>query len=142
MIDNRSAAYAALVLRVSLGVLALIHGLVKVFVFTIPGTVGFFGSIGLPPIIAYLTIFAEVFGGLALVLGVHTRLAALGLIPILLGATWAHLGNGFMFSGPGGGYEYPLFWTIALGVQALLGPGAFALGNPFAKLLPGPLAKL
>ncbi|HEU0204460.1 MAG TPA: hypothetical protein VFR86_28960, partial [Burkholderiaceae bacterium] len=51
------------------------------------------------------------------------------LIPILLGATWAHAGNGWVFSGNGGGWEYPVFLTIASAVQALLGAGAYALGG-------------
>ena len=48
MIDSRTAAYGALVLRVALGVLALSHGLTKLLVFTPAGTVGFFASLGLP----------------------------------------------------------------------------------------------
>ena len=48
-------------------------------------------------------------------------------MPVLLGATWAHSGNGWLFTSPNGGWEYPAFWTIALVVQALLGDGAFAL---------------
>jgi len=46
MIDTRTAAYGALALRVALGVLALAHGLLKLFVFTPAGTVGFFASLG------------------------------------------------------------------------------------------------
>ena len=59
--------YAALLLRLTSGVLFIAHGLMKVFVFTIPGTVGYFESLGLPGALAYLTIFAEVAGGLALI---------------------------------------------------------------------------
>ena len=82
-----NAEYAATVLRVSTGVLLLAHGLLKVNVFTVAGTVGYFESLGLPGFFAYLTIFAELAGGVALIAGVATRLAALGLIPVLLGAT-------------------------------------------------------
>jgi putative oxidoreductase len=119
--------YAALILRVSSGALFIAHGLLKVFVFTIPGTVGFFESLGLPGVLAYLTIVAELGGGLALILGVATRAVSLALIPVLLGATWAHGGNGWTFSNEGGGWEFPLFWAIVQGAIALLGSGAYAL---------------
>jgi len=127
MIDNRTAPYAALLLRVSMGVLFLAHGLLKVLVFTPAGTAQFFASLGLPAILAYATIAAELLGSIALVLGVKTRWVSLALVPILLGATWAHAGNGWVFSNEGGGWEFPLFWALVLGVQALLGDGAYAL---------------
>jgi putative oxidoreductase len=119
--------YAATLLRVSSGALFIAHGLMKVFVFTIPGTVGYFESLGLPGFFAYLTILAEVGGGLALILGVATRTVALALIPVLLGATWVHSGNGWVFSSEGGGWEFPLFWAVIQVAIALLGSGAFAL---------------
>jgi putative oxidoreductase len=131
MTDSRTAPYAALLLRVSLGVMFIAHGLLKVFVFTVPGTVQFFGSLGLPPVFAYGTIAAEVIGGALLVLGVGTRWVALALIPVLLGATWVHAGNGWLFTAPKGGWEYPLFLTLAAAVQALLGDGALAVGSKF-----------
>ena len=119
--------YAALMLRVTSGALFVAHGLMKVFVFTLPGTVGFFESLGLPGFLAYLTILAEVGGCLALILGVATRAVSLALIPVLLGATWVHSGNGWVFSSEGGGWEFPLFWAIVQGAIALLGSGAYAL---------------
>ncbi|MES2913813.1 MAG: DoxX family protein [Pseudomonadota bacterium] len=119
--------YAALILRVASGALFVAHGLMKLFIFTLPGTVGFFESLGLPGFFAYLTILAEIGGGLALVLGVATRAVSLALIAVLLGATWAHSGNGWVFSNAGGGWEFPLFWAIVQGVIALLGSGAYAL---------------
>ncbi|MFN4202320.1 MAG: DoxX family protein [Tabrizicola sp.] len=119
--------YAALILRLASGALFLAHGLIKVLVFTIHGTVGYFESLGLPGFLAYLTILAEVGGGLALILGVATRAVSLALIPVLLGATWVHAGNGWVFSSEGGGWEFPLFWAIVQGAIALLGSGAYAL---------------
>lgn len=121
---------AAALLRVSSGVLFLAHGLLKVMVFTIPGTVGYFESLGLPGAFAYLTIFAELVGGAALILGVATRVVALALIPVLLGATWVHAGNGWVFSSAGGGWEFTVFWAIVQVAIALLGAGAFALRVP------------
>lgn len=133
MIDPRTAPYAALLLRLALGTMFVAHALLKVFVFTLPGTVQFFESLGLPAALAYATIAAELVGGALLILGIGTRWVAVALIPFLLGATWVHLGNGWLFSAPKGGWEYPVFLTIATAVQALLGDGAFALGNRFAN---------
>jgi len=121
--------HATALLRISLGVMALAHGLLKVFVFTLPGTVGYFESLGLPGFVAYLTIAAEVGGGLALLLGVYTRWVSLALVPVLLGAAWVHLGNGWMFSNAGGGWEFPVFWAVALLVQAGLGSGSFVISR-------------
>lgn len=140
MIDTKTAPYAALVLRVTLGVALLAHAGLKVFVFTIPGTVGFFESIGYPGFFAYVVILAEAGGGAALILGAYTRLAALALIPVLIGATLQHAGNGWLFTNEGGGWEFPAFWTMTLVVQALLGPGAHALRLPLPKPLPRSLA--
>lgn len=132
---------AAFLLRISLGLMFLAHGLLlKVLTFGVPGTVGFFGSIGYPPVLAYLVIAGEILAGLALILGVWSRAAALAMTPILLGATWLHLGNGWLFTAPNGGWEFPAFWTVALLVQALLGDGAFALSRavtlPFTSRQP------
>ncbi len=131
MTDPRHAATAALLLRVSLGTMFIAHALLKYFVFTLPGTAQFFESLGLPGILGYATFAAELGGGILLVLGVYSRAVALALVPIVIGATWAHFGNGWVFSGPKGGWEYPAFWTVTLFVQALLGDGAYAL-RPWA----------
>lgn len=137
---NAPADYAATLLRVSSGALFLAHGLLKVNVFTIAGTVGFFESLGLPGVLAYLTIIAEIGGGLALIAGVGVRLVSLALIPVLLGATWVHSSNGWLFSAEGGGWEYPLFWAAAQIAIALLGAGAYALRIPALNRVLGQLA--
>ncbi len=133
MIVENTAPYAALLLRVTSGSLFVAHALLKVFVFTIPGTVGFFESLGLPGFLAYLTIFAEFFGGLALVLGVAVRPVALALFPVLLGAIWVHWGAGWVFSNEGGGWEFPFFWALVQLTIALLGSGAYALRLPMVE---------
>jgi putative oxidoreductase len=128
MIDSRTAPYAALVLRVTLGALFLAHASLKLFVFTPAGTAKFFGSLGFPPELAYLVMTVEVLSGIALILGVWTRYAALAGIPVLLGAIFTvHGAAGFFFTNPKGGWEFPAFWAIALVAQTLLGDGAFAL---------------
>lgn len=131
-IEATNAAYGAAILRVTLGVAALAHGLVlKVLTFGVAGTVGFFESIGYPGFFAYLVLFGEVAGGLALITGVYARTAALLMIPILIGAALQHAGNGWVFSATGGGWEYPVFWAFASLASALIGPGAFALKLSF-----------
>ena len=128
MIDTRTAPYAATLLRVSLGILFLAHAGLKIFVVTPAGTAQFFGSLGLPPALAYLTIAAEVLGGLALILGVYSRIAAVVLIPVLIGAiATVHGPAGFFFTNANGGWEYPAFWIAGLATSALLGEGALAL---------------
>lgn len=118
---------AALFLRGALGIMFVAHALLKYLVFTPAGTVQFFESLGLPGPLAYATIAAELVGGVLLVLGVYTRTVSFALLPILLGAAWAHSGNGWLFTSPNGGWEYPAFWLVALVAQSLIGEGAFAL---------------
>ncbi|GGB21634.1 DoxX family protein [Agarivorans gilvus] len=140
MIEQKTAAYAALLLRLISGGLFVAHGLTKVFVFTIPGTVGYFESLGLPGFVAYFTIVAELFGGLALLLGVATRWVSVPLVALLLGVVWAHSGNGWGFTNAGGGWEFPLFWAAAQAAIGLLGNGALALKIPVANKLFGQYA--
>jgi len=132
MNEQRTTATAALLLRLSLGTMFIAHALLKYLVFTPAGTAKFFESIGLPGVLGYATIAAELVGGVLLIVGLRTRVVALALVPVLIGATWVHAGNGWLFTSPHGGWEYPAFWTVALIVQALLGDGAFAfrLGSP------------
>ena len=127
---NRRTEYGIAVLRISLGAMFIAHSVVlKHFTFTLAGTAQFFESLGLPGPLAYVVFWAEAIGGLLLVLGVGTRVVSLALMPILLGALWVHAGNGWVFSAPNGGWEYPLYLTVLAGVQALLGEGAFALSR-------------
>lgn len=121
---------AALLLRLALGFMFIAHSLLlKLFIFTLPGTAQFFGSLGLPPWFAYIVFGMEALGGVMLILGVAVRAVSLALLPILLGATWAHWGNGWMFGYPNGGWEYPAYLSLLALVQAILGAGAFALGS-------------
>jgi putative oxidoreductase len=110
-----------------MGALLVAHGLLKVLVFTLPGAVGFFEKAGFPGWLAYPTVAVELAAGQALVLGLYSRVAAVVALPVLLGASLVHAGNGWLFSNQNGGWEFPVFWAIALLAQALLGDGAFAL---------------
>jgi len=123
---QRYEIYAPTLLRIALGIVFLAHSAyLKVLVFTIPGTVGFFESLGLPAFSAYAVMLAEIAGGVLLILGIRVRETAAVLAVVALGATWTHLGFGWLFSNQGGGWEYPLFLAIACLVQMLLGAGAW-----------------
>lgn len=128
MIKLSTAPYAALLLRVSLGIMFLAHVSLKIFVFSVPGFVGYFASMGLPAILAYAVIALELLGGLALILGIYAPLVALPLALELLGTiVFAHGRNGWLFTNQGGGWEYPAFWAVALVALYLLGDGAMAI---------------
>jgi putative oxidoreductase len=127
MIDTRTAPYAALVLRLTLGTMFVAHGLTKILVFTPAGTVGFFASMGIPAPFAWLTMAAEFGGGLLLLLGFQTRWVALLQLPVLLGAWVVHSGNGWGFTNANGGWEYPAFLALTQLALILLGDGKFAL---------------
>ncbi len=125
--SSNSTASAATLLRLSLGSMYVAHALLKLLVFSLPGTAQFFTSVGLPGGLAYPVFAAELIGGIALLLGVYARQVAFALIPVLLGAAWVHLPNGWVFNAPGGGWEYPIFLASASLVLWLLGDGRFAV---------------
>jgi len=130
MNQERNVAYATALLRVSLGVMFVAHSVVlKYLTFTLAGTAGYFESIGLPGALAYLVFWMEAIGGVLLILGIGTRWAAAALLPVLAGALWVHAGNGWVFSGANGGWEYPLYLVVLSVAQILLGDGAFAVGE-------------
>ena len=139
--NTSTTNHGAFITRTTLGSILLAHGALKIFVFTVPGTVGFFESLGLPAIVAYLTILGEVVGGTALILGIYPRLVALLSLPILVGAAWVHLGNGWLFSNEGGGWEFPVLLIVLAVVVAIQGAGSFAIKQlPVVdRLVPAPL---
>jgi putative oxidoreductase len=128
MIAASTAPYAALLLRVGLGLLFLAHADLQIRIYGLPTEVEFFRSIGLPGHLVYLTAAMQVIGGVALVAGVYARFAALLLLPIIIGTiVTVHGSKGWLFTNKDGGWEYPAFWALALVVQFLLGDGAWAL---------------
>jgi putative oxidoreductase len=136
--NSFASTWGLSLLRIHFGVILLAHGWLKISVFTIAGTVGYFASLGLPSIVAYLTIFGEIAAGLALIAGMQTRLASILSVPILLGATFFHLGNGWLFSVEGGGWEFPASLTVIAISIALMGSGnrLQVKFNPFDAYLP------
>jgi len=129
MVDQRLAPYAATLLRLALGAMWLSHALLKIFVFTIAGFEGFLASHGMPTFIAVPVVALELAGAALILSGYHGRIASLALLPVLAGATLAHFGNGWVFSAPNGGWEYPAFLGAMSLVHGLLGDGAFALNR-------------
>ena len=121
--------FATFLLRITLGIMYLAHSLVlKLSTYTLAGTASFFVGVGLPGWLAYVTFAAEAVGGVLLILGVQTRWVVLALTPALLGAIiWVHAGNGWVFTAPNGGWEYPAFLIVVSVVQFLLGDGAYSL---------------
>ena len=118
----------ALLLRVALSSVLLSHSIyLKLMVYTLPGTARFFSAIGLPGWLAYVVFTIEAISGVAILLGIYSRLFALAMIPVLLGATWAHLPNGWLFTNANGGWEYPLFLTGMSAALVLLGSGEYAV---------------
>jgi putative oxidoreductase len=133
-VEIATVLYGIALLRVSLGLLFMAHGLLKVMVFTLPGTAQFFTKVGLPGFMATPIALAEIGGGLLLIAGIYSRWVALGLFPILLVATFkVHGGNGWLFTNPGGGWEFTAFFAIACLVQFLLGDGAWAIGTVLSR---------
>lgn len=128
MIDERTVPYAALLLRIALGMLALAHAGLKVFVFTVPGFVKYFAGLGLPEWFAYALLAFEILGGAALILGVFARWVAL-LFAIELAGTiiMVHAAMGFLFYNPRGGWEFPALWLVSAIALTLIGDGPYAL---------------
>jgi len=117
-----------LIHRVALGSVLLAHSVyLKLMVFTLPGTAQFFDSIGLPGFLAYAVFAIEAITGIALIVGIKTRIFSALVIPVLLGATWAHSSSGWLFSNAGGGWEYPLLLVVMAFTQIALGDGKYAL---------------
>jgi putative oxidoreductase len=121
---------SAFILRAALGIVLMAHSLyLKMVIYTLAGTAQYFGSIGLPEILAYIVFFVEVVAGVALLLGFKTKLFSALVIPILLGATWVHSANGWLFNNTGGGWEYPLLLTIMAVAQLGMEDGKYAIST-------------
>ena len=126
-IDQRTAPYAALFLRVALGALFVAHLYWKFAV--LDG--GFYrwwagiAATGYPGFVPYYVVSAEFAGAICLIPGIYTRWAALYAVPLMIGAAHFWLTRrGFYFTGAGG--ELPLVWGAMLIVQAMLGDGPWA----------------
>ncbi len=125
--DN--ARYGATIVRASLGAMWISHAMLKVFVFTVAGFGQFLAARALPAWAAWPVVLAEIVGGTLILLGIGGRRVSLALLPILIVAFSTHWPNGWVFTAPNGGWEYPLFLIAMSVAHALLGDGAYALGG-------------
>ena len=132
------------VLRIVVGMVFLVHGLQKLLVMGFGGVAGFFGSLGVPApgLFAVLVTLVEVLGGLALIVGLLTRLAAILLaLDMLVAILTVHLPNGFFVNN--GGYEFPLVLLASCVALAVAGAGEGALDGVLASRIRNPtLARL
>ena len=144
-ITKTPARFAPVVIRLALGIVIFPHGAQKLLGwFGGPGlgpTLAFFSeTMGLPPALGVLIIGAEFFGGLALILGAFSRVAAVGIGAIMLGAVFTvHASNGFFMNWigtqPGEGFEYHL---LALGLATatlIAGSGSLSIDRVIARRL-------
>jgi len=124
----RAPALAAFLLRVALGAMWLTHAVVlKLMTFGLPNLAAWMDSQGFSPRLAGPLVVAEIAGGALILLGWHGRWASLALQPILIGALVIHAGNGWVFTAPNGGWEYPVFLMAMSIVHFLLGDGPIAV---------------
>ena len=124
----RVPALGITILRVALATMWLTHSIVlKVMTFGMAGLAAWMGTQGFPPALAYPLVIAEIVGGLAILVGFHGRWASLLLQPVLLGAIVIHAGNGWVFTAPNGGWEYPVFLVAMSIAHFFLGDGPFAV---------------
>jgi putative oxidoreductase len=127
-----SDSWAISIIRVTLGVIMFAHGSQKVLGwfggYGLKGTTGYFVSIGIPLPVAYLVCFTEFLGGIGLVLGLLTRIAALGVAAVMVGAiVKVHLPNGFFMNwdlapGKGHGFETNLA-LLAMALACVIAGG-------------------
>ena len=129
----RQQSLGIVVLRIITGIVFTVHGHQKLFQFGIAGVQGAFTKMGapMPMVTGPLVALLEFFGGIALIIGLLTRLTALGLAIDMLGAILiVHLKNGF--SGPGG-YEFVLMLFTASLALAFGGPGPLSVDAMIAR---------
>lgn len=139
---NTGNDVAFTMLRVVLGTVFFAHGCQKMLGwfggFGFHGTMGAFTHMGMPAPMALLIICTEFFGGLGLIVGLLTRVAALGIGCLMIGAIFiVHLQNGFfmnwMGTQKGEGFEYHLLVIAMAGALLLRGGGAFSLDRGISQ---------
>jgi len=130
------------ILRLVLGVVFFAHGAQKMLGwfggFGFHGTMGFFTHMGMPAPVAFLIICTEFFGGLGLIVGLLTRIAALGVAGDMIGAIFiVHMPNGFfmnwMGTQKGEGFEFHLLALAMAAALLLRGAGAFSVDRALSK---------
>jgi putative oxidoreductase len=110
---------SVLLVRVSLGAILIAHSLLKILVFTLAGTAGFFESVGFPGWAAYLVAPLELVAGGLLIAGYKVKIVAAVVLPVLLGTAYVHIGNGWLFTNKNGGWEFPVL-LVMLAISLLV----------------------
>jgi putative oxidoreductase len=140
---NTEDSISALVVRLTLGLVLLPHGMQKLL--GLFGGHGFSATMdamtgmGLPAIIVFLIIMAESFGAVSLILGVGTRFSAISISVIMIGALLIHLPNGFFMNWfgaqAGEGFEYHIL-AIGLGIASFIsGGGSFSFDKVISNTI-------
>lgn len=129
-------SFIILVMRLIVGGSIFMHGTQKVLAWYggpgIDGTVGFMSKMGIPPFLAYLSIYTEFIGGLLIIIGLLTRISSIALfINMLVAIVNVHLSKGFFAST--GGFELALFYLAFAFLIILTGPGMISLDNLIFK---------
>jgi putative oxidoreductase len=138
---DRLHPLALLGLRLALGAIMIAHGAQKAFG-GMPRFMGILQNLGIPPVLGYLTVAAEFGGGILLVMGLLTRLAALSIgVDMAVAIYKVHWKNGLMSAGGKVGYELPLACGIIAFALIFLGAGPISLDGAFFRGGGGPARK-
>jgi putative oxidoreductase len=130
---TRKYEVGALILRLVLGITFFIHGLAK-FQMGLGNVSGFFQSIGIPGFMAYVIATIELVGGIAMILGIGTRIVSILFVFVMLGAIFtAKLSAGFMGNGKMPGYELELALLAISIYLAISGNRLYSLDSLFGK---------
>jgi putative oxidoreductase len=129
-IDRLYAPYGLFLLRVAIGFDWIVHALLKTYR-GMSTHEALLAKNGITPLLAWPTFSLELVGGCAILLGWYTRQWTALLLVFLAVVVWVKWPVGWLYSNPGGGWEYPLFWLMAQAALMFAGSGAFALqGKP------------
>lgn len=132
-VDLTWAPYGLFILRVVLGFDWLVHAFLKTWR-GMETHEALLAKNGITPLLAWPTFSAEVIGGVMIIAGFYSRQAAAFLLIFLGVVVWIKWPVGWLYSNPGGGWEYPMLWLFAQLCLVLCGDGAYALRR--APLLP------
>jgi putative oxidoreductase len=127
MIDQKTAPFGALLLRLVLGAMFVVHGYIKWAVVGVPATIKYFATLGLPEWLVYPVIALEILGGLALMAGWYVRIVAIPLLLNLMGTILVAHKTAWLYTATGGGWEFPAMWAAALVAVAMFGDGPWVL---------------
>lgn len=132
--SHRQVNIGLTILRVVLGVIFLAHGGQKLFVFGLDGVIGAFAQMGVPApaLVGPAIALIEFFAGFALVLGLFTKVAAIGVGATMIGAILlVHLPAGFFAPN---GIEFPLALLASAAALVVTGAGSFSLDAVIAGM--------